>query len=163
MGLHGTFTDMVSQITSSSTAWGSTNFLSVVREIIRVRKNHPEIPLEDYPTTLLVVSDMQFDAGDRDEESNYQEMKKMLSEVFPQEFVDSMKFVWWNCISRVENFPATIDDGGCYFLSGFDGSIIQLLLGGEQKDEITGEKKTPTMEELIETALNQEVLNMVEA
>ena len=86
-----------------------------------------------------------------------------LLEVFPQEFVDSMKFVWWNCISRVENFPATIDDGGCYFLSGFDGSIIQLLLGGEQKDEITGEKKTPTMEELIETALNQEVLNMVEA
>ena len=40
----------------------------------------------------------------------------------------------------MENFPATIDDGGCYFLSGFDGSIIQLLLGGEQKDEITGEK-----------------------
>ena len=39
---------------------GSTNFQSVVDEIVRIRKSNPNIPLEDYPSTLLVVSDMQF-------------------------------------------------------------------------------------------------------
>lgn len=162
--LEGSFTDMASQIASSSTAWGGTEFLSVVNEIIRIRKSNPQIPLEDYPSTLIVVSDMQFNTFDGDVDGNYAEMKRRLCEVFPQEFVDDMKFIWWNCISRVENFPATIEDGGCYFLSGFDGSIIQLLLGGEEVvDKETGEKKRLSMDELIESALNQEVLSLVEA
>ena len=161
--LEGSFTDMASQIAFSSIAWGGTDFLSVVREIVRIRKNNPQIPLEDYPNTLIVVSDMQFNTFDGDVDGNYAEMKRMLCEVFPQEFVDGMKFIWWNCISRVPNFPATIEDGGCYFLSGFDGSIIQLLLGGEVVDKETGEKKRLSMEELIESALNQEVFSLVEA
>ncbi len=161
--LEGNFTDMVQQIRQEDTAWGGTNFISAIEEIVRVRRNHPEIPLEDYPKTLLVISDMQFNPTDDDTESNYQAMKRMLYEVFPQDFVDSMKFIWWNCISRVKNFPATVKDGGCYFLSGFDGSVINLLLGGEIIDNKTGEKRNQTMEEMIEKALNQEVIEMVEA
>ena len=29
---------------------------------------------------------------------------------------------------EVINVPATLDNGGCYFFSGFDGSVITLLL-----------------------------------
>lgn len=175
--LKGDFCDMVKQITEDETAWGSTNFQSVVDEIVRVRKENPNIPLEDYPSTLLVVSDMEFnpssarfeyDFANSDEKenlqkTNYQEMKEKLYKVFPSDFVDEMKFIWWNVCSRNKQYPSTIEDGGTYFLSGFDGNIITLILGSEEKfDENTGKKVNPSMMEIIDKALHQEVLNFVE-
>lgn len=160
--LSGTFSDMYSQIVRTNTAWGGTNFQSIIDEIIRIRASRPSIPLTDYPTTLLVVSDMQFNYCGNN--TNYEAMKKKLYSVFPVEFVDSMKFIWWQVNGRrVTDMPATLDDGGCYFISGFDGSIITMLLGSEAQviDEKTGEKRTPTMEELIEIAMNQEVLGLL--
>lgn len=162
MQLKGTFSEMWKQITNANTAWGGTNFQSIIDEIIRIRINRPNIPLTDYPTTILVVSDMHFNAtGDRT--TNYEKMKQKLYTAFPTEFVDSMKFIWWQvCGNRADNVPATINDGGCYFFSGFDGSIITLLLSGNEiVDKNTGEKRTPTMEELIEIAMNQEILQML--
>ena len=154
---------MYQQIRRERTAWGSTNFQSVIQEIVRVRKRNPKIPLEDYPTTLLVVSDMQFNpVGSY--ETNYEMAKRELSAVFPQDWVDNFKFIWWQVNGRRTNdVPATMDDGGCYFISGFDGSIVTMLLGGESQvvDEQTGEKRTPTMEELAQAAMNQEVLQLL--
>jgi hypothetical protein len=131
-----------------------------VNEIIRIRQSRPNIPLSDYPTTLLVVSDMQFNnCGNT---TNYETMKRKLYSVFPVEFVDSMKFIWWQVNGRrVNDVPATLDDGGCYFFSGFDGSIITLLLGGELAEIEKKEKRQPTMEEMIGAALGQEILSYV--
>jgi hypothetical protein len=154
------FCDMVSDIYNSATAWGSTNFQSVVDEIVRIRKSNPKIPLEDYPTTLLVVSDMQFNPVGANVTTNYIEMKKKLYEVFPQEFVDNMKFIWWQVTGRTKDVPAEIGTGQI-FLSGFDGSVVSLILGGEAK-EIEKEKGRPiTTEEAIGIALNQEILSYI--
>lgn len=154
------FCDMVSDIYNSATAWGSTNFQSVVDEIVRIRKDNPKIPLEDYPTTLLVVSDMQFNPVGANVTTNYIEMKKKLYEVFPQEFVDNMKFIWWQVTGRTKDVPAEIGTGQI-FLSGFDGSVVSLMLGGEAK-EIEKEKGRPiTTEEAIGIALNQEILSYI--
>ena len=154
------FCDMVSDIYNTATAWGSTNFQSVVDEIVRIRKDNPKIPLEDYPTTLLVVSDMQFNPVKGNTATNYIEMKKKLYEVFPQEFVDNMKFIWWQVTGRTKDVPAEIGTGQI-FLSGFDGSVVSLMLGGEAK-EIEKEKGRPiTTEEAIGIALNQEILSYI--
>jgi hypothetical protein len=154
------FCDMVANIYNSETAWGSTNFQSVVDEIVRIRKDNPKIPLEDYPTTLLVVSDMQFNPVGANVTTNYIEMKKKLYEVFPQEFVDNMKFIWWQVTGRTKDVPAEIGTGQI-FLSGFDGSVVSLMLGGEAK-EIEKEKGRPiTTEEAIGIALNQEILSYI--
>ena len=164
MKLKGNFSEMYTKIYKSGTAWGSTNFQSVIDEIVRIRKYNPNIPLSDYPTTLLVVTDGQFDPGYYNQETNYELMKNKLSKVFPKEFVDSMKFIWWQVNGeRTTDFPATLDQGGNYFFSGFDGSLITMLLGeGSQLvDGETGEKRTPTMEELIDIAMNQEILQLV--
>jgi hypothetical protein len=114
------------------------------------------------PKKLYIISDMQFDDCGR--YSNYDTMKRKLYEVFPKEFVDSMKFIWWQVNGkRTKDVPATLNDGGCYFISGFDGSIISTLLGGESQviDEKTGKKRLPSMEELIYIVMNQEVLNLL--
>jgi len=149
---------------------GGTNFQSIVEEIVKIRKNHPEIPLEDYPQTILVVSDMQFNPvsygwrSTRTEPTNYEYSKNTLKEVFPAEFVDNMKFIWWDCAARYGNtdYEGTAKEQGCYFFSGFDGSIISMLLNEDAiKDEQTGEVRQPTAEELVMKALNQEILNYI--
>lgn len=177
--LKGEFTDMYQQITSREDAMGSTNFQSVVDEIVRIRKSNPNIPLEDYPSTLLVVSDMQFNPTNKtwewapgvgyvepeitpeEERTNYVEAKRKLSEVFPQEWVDDFKFIWWQVNGKTKDFPSNMDCGGTYNISGFDGSLISFILGGETVDSATGEKVTLTMEEVISNAFNQEVLTFL--
>jgi hypothetical protein len=155
-----------------SVGCGGTNFQSAVDEIIKIRKAHPEIPLEQYPTTILVVSDMQFNpvsrgyygGSIRKQETNYEYSVKSLKKVFPSDFVDNMKFIWWDCVSRYGNtdYEGTIDDGGCYFFSGFDGSIINILMNEDAvMDEKTGEVRRPTAEELVMKALSQEILNYI--
>jgi hypothetical protein len=161
MQLKGGFCDMIRQIVTSNTAWGGTNFQSVIDEIVSIRKQNPDIPLEDYPQTLLIVSDMQFNPVDGNRETNYEAMKRKLYEVFPKDFVDSMKFIWWQVTGRTSDVPATLENNGCYFLSGFDGSVVTLLLGGELAEIEKTEKRTPTMEELIGVALGQEILSYV--
>ena len=158
MQLSGTFSEMYKQIACSSTAWGGTNFQSIINEIIRIRKTHPNIPLTDYPTTLLVVSDMQFNKCAN--YTNYEKMKEKLYTVFPKDFVDSMKFIWWQVNgARTNDVPATLDEGGCYFISGFDGSIVTLLLGFDNTEN-KGTKNI-TMQDFVDKALSQEILQLV--
>jgi hypothetical protein len=152
---------------------GGTNFQSVVEEIVKIREQHPEIPLEDYPQTILVVSDMQFNPvsyswyssrGSRTEPTNYEYSKNTLKKVFPAEFVDNMKFIWWDCAARYGNtdYEASASTNGAYFFSGFDGSIISMLLNEDAiKDEQTGEVRQPTAEEIVMKALNQEILSYI--
>jgi hypothetical protein len=150
---------------------GGTNFQSIVEEIVKIRKDHPEIPLEDYPKTILVVSDMQFNpAGgryysrQRTEPTNYEYSKNTLKQVFPAEFVESMSFIWWDVASRYGNtdYEGDCNTPGAYYFSGYDGSIISMLLNEEAvKDEVTGEIRKPTAEELVMKALSQEILNYI--
>lgn len=166
--LNGEFTDMYNQITSRRDAMGGTNFQSVIDEIVRIRKKNPNIPLEDYPTTLLVVSDMQFNPTDNywstptpeDDATNYEEAKAKLSKVFPKEWVNDFKFVWWHVNGRTTDFPSNMDCGGTYNFSGFDGSVISFLLG-ENTTSPNGDKKTPAMEDIIKDVFAQETLSLL--
>ena len=153
--LSGTsFVDRIRQIAEASTDMGGTNFESVVNEIVKVRKKNPNIPISDYPDTLIVVSDMQFNPSTRHGQTNYETFMKKLAEVG----LPPIKMIWWDCTGRVKNFPSTIDDLGTYVISGFDGSIITLLCGGEKvMDEKTGKMREKTMIEKMDEALSQEV------
>ena len=169
--LNGTFSEKYFQIRNQSTAWGGTNFQSLIDLIVDTRTKHPEIPLSDFPETLLVVSDMQFNpsgnftysvASGLAEKTNYATAMTKLKAVFPKEFVDNFKIVWWYCTNRkTTDFPSTMEDGGTYMFSGFDGAVVSFLLGGEAPTSDNGEKRIPSMEEIINTALNQEVLALV--
>lgn len=162
--LNGEFSDMVTQFPSN--AMGGTNFLSAVEEIVRIRKENPTIPLEDYPTTLLVVSDMQFNPVRRiylrdsiKEKNNHEAAVDLLKDAFPKEFVEKFKFVWWNVNGIHNNYPSKIDDGGTYLFSGFDGSVVSLLLGEETKEN--SKEKPKNMEDIVKTVLNQEILTQL--
>ncbi len=158
MKLGGTFSQKVDQIKSSSIAWGSTNFQSVIDEIVRVRKSKPEIPVEEYPETLIVVSDMQFNpAGD--DKTNYEQAMKKLSDAG----LNKMNIIWWYVHGRSEEFPNKFDDEGVTIISGFDPLVITTLLGRETEivDKTTKKvRKLNPYENMIKT-LNQDYLNQI--
>ena len=190
LSINGSFTDKVQQINASTTAWGSTNFQSVIDEIVRVRSQNPDIPVEDFPTTLLVVSDMQFNPsqptgshsyfGNNPDasvdvsaaETNHETaMRKLADAGLPP-----MRVIWWNVNARGTDFPSKFDDAGTIMISGFDGSIISLLLGGEPPanpeaveediDPIVGDGPLPmtaTPVDAMLKALDQPVLQLLEA
>lgn len=168
MKLSGTFAEKWEAIRNARTAWGGTNFLSLVKLLVSERKKYPSIPESEFPQTLLVVSDMQFNPTGRwdyraeRETTNQEEARRILREAFSDEFVDNFNFIWWYCASRDgagHDVPATMDQGGNYMFSGFDGSIVTLLLGGDEQTKPDG---TPlTMEEMVNKALSQEIFSFV--
>ena len=167
--LKGSFSDKWFDIKASKTAWGGTNFQSLIDLIVKVRKEHPEIPISEMPSTLLVISDMQFNPsntwhfnGDAIlEKTNYEAAMEKLRSVFPEEFVKNFKIIWWNvCNGRSTDFPSTMDDAGTYFFSGFDGATISFLLGGDEI-AVKGEGGLPSAEDVARAALEQEVLQLV--
>lgn len=162
--LEGDFCDMVDQIRKQPLAMGSTNFMSVAAALANVRKNHPEIPLSDYPTTLLVISDMQFNGnifGYERQTTSHERTIELLRTCFPDEYVDSMKFIWWNCSGRLKNFPANSGTPGNYFFSGFDPSVVSILLG--EDSELKKMKKEtgvePSLQDVIDASLGQKIFD----
>lgn len=150
---------------------GGTNFQSIIDELVKIRVQNPQIPLEEYPKTILVVSDMQFNPISRnwgwtsipitEKPTNAEYSRNKLKEVFPSEFVDSMKFVWWDCAGRGTNtYEGESDNGQDFFFSGFDGSILTFLIGAEEKENTTQSTKL-TAEDVALNALNQEILSYV--
>lgn len=172
--LKGNFCDRVDQIKKEATAWGSTNFQSVIDEIVRVRKQNPKIPVSDFPEVLLVVSDMQFNPTDtgygwgssrhitmtRDTQTNYEVAMQKLAEVG----LPPMSIIWWQVNGRFTgDVPSTMFDPGTTLISGFDGAIVTAILGGQEEviDKKTGQKRKLTPDEQMHKALDQDVLNLV--
>ena len=157
--LDGTFCEKADQIMNSGTAWGSTNFQSIIDLMVRQRRKKPDIKIEDWPNSILVVSDMQFDnVGNQ---TNIDLAKKKLYDVFPSEYVDNLKFIWWHVNSKKKDFPSEVGTGQI-FISGYDGSIISLLLGAEVKAYEEKVGRPITTEESIAIALSQEILAYIE-
>lgn len=149
------FVDKVNQIHNLG-GWGSTNFQSVIDEIVRVRRTNPDIPVEDYPEVLLVVSDMQFNPT-RTMETNHEAAMRKLREVGLPE----MTIIWWQVNGRYGNdVPSKMNDSGTVLVSGFDGAIVTSILGCEDVvDEETGEVRKANPYEQMVNALDQDLLN----
>lgn len=156
--LKGTFCEQKLQMT-----WGdcpsNTDFQSIIDSFVRVRRQKPQVPESDFPDTLLVVSDMQFDnpgfgRSIISTKTNYQVAIQKLSQIFSPEYCANFVFIWWDCTGRVTtNQPQNIFEPGGYAISGFDGSVLDILLGSVEKKE--------SVEKSIEEILSQEVLERV--
>jgi hypothetical protein len=119
-----------------------------------------QIPVTEYPQVLLVVSDMQFNPSGS-ASTNYETAMRKLRAVG----LNDMTVIWWNVngsYSPGNEVPSTLDDAGTVLVSGFDGAIITSILGGVDKkvvDEKTGELRKLNPLEMMEEALNQNLLN----
>jgi hypothetical protein len=136
--LRGSFTERLRQIETMTTAWGSTNFQSVIDLLVRIRRDNPAIPVAEYPSTLLVVSDMQFNPVEGNAQTNYQAALQKLRAVG----LGEMRIIWWFVNGAAKDFPAAMDDEGVYLVGGFDPAVLKGLMG-LKGNESSGQAKTP--------------------
>jgi hypothetical protein len=158
--LKGTFMEKVSQI-SELDAMGTTNFQSVIDCLVRQRTQKPNIPLVEYPETLIVISDMQMDCSGDKAKTNYQQAMFKLEGVG----LGKMRIIWWNVSSRGTDFPATMEDKGTYLISGFDPVNLKALMGVKadevkEVNEVVEAKKESPMDGML-NFLSQNIFNLV--
>lgn len=147
-------------------AMGGTNFQSIIDLLVSTRRNNPNIPLSDYPDTILVVSDMQFNPVNagyyyrQAKATNPQEARAKLAAVG----LNNMKFIWWQVNGGYALDQTELaTEPGTTLVSGFDGATISLLLDGEQAkfDPNTRQVRNLNAYENMLKILDQEVLKLV--
>jgi hypothetical protein len=128
--LLGPLSDRYNQLARAD--WGmSTNLEAAFKKILdqAVRFN---IPQEEMPTMLLVMSDMAFNqaTGDgwRSESDWNPTAQDMIKEMFNDRGYELPKIVYWNLHATGGNFPVTHDENNVALVSGFSPSIMKSLL-----------------------------------
>ena len=174
--LKGDYVAKTKQLFGGQCAMGSTNFQSVIDLLVKTRKKNPEIPVNEYPETLLVVSDMQFNPAEssynawqqhttlRDmvansEKTNYEMAMKKLRSVG----LGDMRIIWWNVTDRISDFPATMDDKGTYIIGGYDPNVLKALMGltPKVKDFVAKDKVDETPMDGLLNFLSQPIFELL--
>ncbi|MFO0931023.1 MAG: DUF2828 family protein, partial [Gemmataceae bacterium] len=127
--LNGTFCERLHQVESMETAWGSTNFQSVIDLLVQTRRQHPTTPVAEFPSTLLVVSDMQFNPVDGNAQTNYERAMARLRKAK----LGDMRIIWWFVNGEATDFPARMDDRGVFLIGGFDPTNLKALLSLDRR------------------------------
>ncbi len=107
--------------------WGmNTNIELAFQKILEHGRSH-NVPVEDMPKTLLILSDMQFDQCIKEPSATaYENMRK--------EFVaagyDVPRVIFWNLNDRGSNIPVKFNQNGTGLISGYSVSIMKSFLNG---------------------------------
>lgn len=141
-------------------AYGGTNFQSVIDLFIQLRRQG--VPEKDFPTGILCVSDGEFNRCGTNTSTNFQTaIRKLRSAGFSKEYVDNFKIILWDIPNSYygkseTKFEDFADAPNFFYLSGYDPSSVAFIMEGKEY------KVTPrNAAELMETALDQELLNRV--
>lgn len=146
---------------------GITNFLDVARLFSDIKSRG--VAESEFPTGIVCISDGNFNPANRFNNTNHSRNTKYFKEMlrnagFSNEFVDEFKIVLWDIPNNFysNNIQAKFEDfadaPNLYYMSGFDPSALSFLLGGKEDKN----KPTPkNAEELFESAMDQEILNII--
>ena len=128
--LNGPLVDRLSQLKCADWAM-STDLQKAFKLILNQAVKH-NVPVEEMPTKLLILSDMEFDEATSshwdpvsDWNPTAQQMIKGMYEKAGYEMPD---IVYWNIQSRNDNCPTRFDETGTALVSGFSPSIMRSIL-----------------------------------
>lgn len=122
--LQGNILQKVHQMSSSN--WGmSTDLVKAMKKILdtAVKGN---VPQEEMPEMLLIMSDMQFNQCAEFDDS----AMKMIARKFEEAGYELPKIVFWN-LNAKDNVPVKYDATGVALISGFSPTIMTAVLGGD--------------------------------
>ncbi len=129
--LNGNLKDRYVQLQNAE--WGmSTNLESVFKLVLGQAKQF-NLPESEMPTTILIMSDMEFNSATRARNS----AMDMIREEYANAGYAMPKLVFWNIQSRhAGNIPVQVTDNGTALVSGFSPAILKSLLTGEDMSPI---------------------------
>ena len=125
--LRGNINSKIDQMVRSK--WEmSTDLNAAMQKILTVAVNG-NVPQEEMPSMLLILSDMQFNQCARHDDSALE----MIARKFESHGYQMPKVVFWN-LNAQDNAPVKFDTSGTALVSGFSPAIVKPLLSGNMED-----------------------------
>ena len=122
--LRGNILDKMKQIVTSK--WEmNTNLHAAFEKILKVAIDG-NVPQEEMPQTLLILSDMQFDQCAHFDDSAMQ----MIARKYADAGYNMPNIVFWNLNAR-DNVPAKFNEQGVALVSGFSPAIVKGVLAAD--------------------------------
>jgi hypothetical protein len=116
---------------------GTTNIEAAFNLILNVSKNN-NLSENEMPTTLLILSDMQFNPY----KSNYDSTSlEMIKDLYDKSGYKMPRIIYWNLRSKENNVSASVFDKNVGLVSGFSPNILKSILIGN--DIETDNSNTP--------------------
>lgn len=86
---------------------------------------------KDMPSSILVISDMEFDESGNPNMSNHEYVKTQ----YAIRGYKVPRLVFWNVSARNEHHPARVNDKGVTLISGYSPAIMKYVFGAEYVEE----------------------------
>ena len=104
-----------------------TNLQRVFELILRAAVLH-RVPQKELPSTLYIISDMEFNCCTRDASlSNFEYAKQL----YRQHGYRLPRVMFWNVQSRNRQQPVSMNEQGVALVSGFTARIFSQVMSGE--------------------------------
>jgi len=124
LNLKGSINKKIDQMVSSD--WGmSTNLHGAFTQILDTAVKN-KVSQAEMPETLMIFSDMQFNACVKYDDS----AMEMIARKYAEAGYDLPKVVFWN-LNASGNAPVKFDKGGTALVSGFSPAIAASVLGAD--------------------------------
>lgn len=135
--LKGSLKERVGQLTRAS--WEMNTNIQAVFDTILTAAVKNKVPQEDMPTTVLILSDMQFDKatnGGWGRKSDYNpNVQQLIVDKYNSAGYTVPKVVYWN-LHDYGNSPVQFHETGTALVSGFSPSLLKTVLKGDVIDPI---------------------------
>ena len=122
--LKGNVVQKAQQMVKSNWAM-DTNLVKAMDKILKTAKDG-NVPQEEMPEMLLILSDMQFNQCATFDDS----AMKMIARKFEDAGYELPKIVFWN-LNAADNVPVKYDERGVAMVSGFSPAIMKAVLSGD--------------------------------
>jgi hypothetical protein len=124
LNLQGNVLEKAEQMVKSK--WEmNTDLHKAIAKILEVAVVN-SVPAEEMPKMLLILSDMQFDACTRHDDSAIE----MIGRKYAEAGYTMPQVVFWN-LNAADNVPVKMDQSGTALVSGFSPAIVKTLLSGD--------------------------------
>jgi hypothetical protein len=125
--LKGNIVQKVQQMSRSS--WDmSTNLNAALDKVLKTAVDG-NVPQEEMPSMLLIMSDMQFNQCIKFDDSAMQMMERK----YKTAGYEMPQVVFWN-LNAKDNVPVSADTSGVALVSGFSPSILKAVLSADMDD-----------------------------
>lgn len=115
-----------------SADWEMSTNLEATFDLILNQATKHNINESEMPTSILIMSDMEFNAAiDSDDRAITMIRKKYEASSYTMP-----KIIFWNLCSRHDNFPVSANEEGTALISGFSPSILKTVLSGKSVNPV---------------------------
>lgn len=135
-------------------AYGSTDFMSVIELFCRVKSQG--IPESEFPSGILCISDGEFNPAMLGKTNVESALVTLRRAGFSEDYVSNFVIVLWNIPNAYygsgsgTKFETYGDVSNMFYFGGYSASVVAFLTS-----------KIKTASELVDAALDQEILNLI--